>query len=265
MLERTLIELADENLAESHREFSRWHDRCVIVEEGGLLLTLGADRFPGVNFSMRAGPQRTSPMELMERSQAFFRESADGFAIRTRMHCDDDLITYCQQRELACVGDSPGLVIEQPLPDESLPKGVSLSRVDDLAGAGELASVSVRAYHTIGLPVATGEKMFERVERLLSPHLHGVVAHVEGKPAAAAMVLLSHGIAGIYWVGTTPEARGHGLASHVTRAVGNWAFDHGAGAVVLQASKQGDPIYRAMGYREFTRYPWFLSRTEQPS
>lgn len=264
MLERTLIELADENLSESHREFSRWHHSCVVLEDRGLLLTRGADRFPGVNFAMRTDSGVTSPAALVTRSQAFFRECADGFAIRTRAHCDDDLIAHCRQLELACVGDSPGLVLEGALTDEALPGDVRMTMVDDLATARDFARVSIRAYHTIGLPVATGEKMFERVERLLSPHLRGVVAYVDGAPAAAAMVLLSHRIAGVYWVGTAPEARGRGLARHVTRAVGNWAFEHGAEAVVLQASKQGDPVYRAMGYREFTRYPWFLCPVEMP-
>lgn len=34
----------------------------------------------------------------------------------------------------------------------------------------------------------------------------------------------------------------------------NWAFDRGAQAVSLQASSQGEPIYRAMGYEERFRY-----------
>jgi len=27
---------------------------------------------------------------------------------------------------------------------------------------------------------------------------------------------------------------------------------------VLQASRQGEPVYRRMGYREITRYAWYV-------
>ncbi len=73
------------------------------------------------------------------------------------------------------------------------------------------------------------------------------------------MTILSHGIAGVYWVGTVEEARGYGLGDLCTRTVSNAAFDRGAKRVVLQASKQGEPIYLRMGYREVTRYLWYAT------
>jgi GNAT superfamily N-acetyltransferase len=92
------------------------------------------------------------------------------------------------------------------------------------------------------------------------PHVAVVLARAtDGQPAAAALALLSHGIAGLYWVGTRPDARGHGLGAAVTSAAARWAFDHGARAVILQASEQGESVYRRMGFREITRYPWFLA------
>ena len=78
------------------------------------------------------------------------------------------------------------------------------------------------------------------------------------------MDVLSHGIAGIYWVGITPEARKRGLAEACTRWVGNAAFERGARCVVLQASPQGEPIYRRMGYREICRYGWWVRLPETP-
>ena len=64
----------------------------------------------------------------------------------------------------------------------------------------------------------------------------------------------SHGIAGIYAVGTTEAARGRGLAELVTRAVTNIGFDGGAPLVTLQASPMGESIYHRLGYRELYRY-----------
>jgi ribosomal protein S18 acetylase RimI-like enzyme len=69
------------------------------------------------------------------------------------------------------------------------------------------------------------------------------------------MVVVTHGVAGVYWVGTVPAARGRGLAELCTRAAGNAGFDRGARIAALQASVMGEPLYRRMGYVEVTRYP----------
>jgi predicted acetyltransferase len=77
------------------------------------------------------------------------------------------------------------------------------------------------------------------------------------------MTIVTHGVAGAYWVGTAPEARGRGLAELCTRAAGNAGFDLGARVAALQASPMGEPVYRRMGYSEATRYP-FCVRFEAP-
>ena len=81
-----------------------------------------------------------------------------------------------------------------------------------------------------------------------------VIAWEGDQPLATAQVVLSHGVAGVYYVGTVEAARGRGLAELVTRTVTNLGFDLGAALVTLQASSMGDPIYRRMGYREVYRY-----------
>jgi predicted GNAT family acetyltransferase len=87
------------------------------------------------------------------------------------------------------------------------------------------------------------------------------VAYKDNKPASCAFALLSHGIAGIYYVGTIEAARGIGLAEQCVRAVGNAAFKFGARCVILQASIYGEPVYKRIGYQESTRYLRYLCRS----
>ena len=121
-----------------------------------------------------------------------------------------------------------------------------------------------RAYSTIGMPVGTVTGAFTDPEPFLVPHVHSVVAYADGEAAAAAQVILSHGISGVYWVGTVDAARGRGLGEAVTRAVSNRAFDEGARAVTLQASPMGEPIYQRLGYETLYRYA-SLVRLEPPA
>ena len=60
------------------------------------------------------------------------------------------------------------------------------------------------------------------------------------------------------WVVTLPEARGRGLGEACTRLAGNRAFELGARCMILQASSHGEPTYLRMGYREITRYRWYV-------
>ena len=68
-------------------------------------------------------------------------------------------------------------------------------------------------------------------------------------------------MAGVYYVGTIPEARGRGLGSLCTRAATKAGFDLGARTVILQASQQGQTFYERIGYKVFTRYRWYIVDT----
>jgi ribosomal protein S18 acetylase RimI-like enzyme len=130
--------------------------------------------------------------------------------------------------------------------------------VDDKNGVQDFKQVVAEAFHDLGFPKEASERYFAQAQRVISPYLVMATVYLKGEPASTALAILSHGIAGIYWVGTIKKARGMGLAEYCTREVSNAAFALGARKVVLQASKFGEPIYLKMGYREFTRYPWFI-------
>ena len=72
-----------------------------------------------------------------------------------------------------------------------------------------------------------------------------------GKPVATCELFEGAGVAGIYYVTTLPEARGHGIAAAMTRAALRDGKEKGYRAAVLQASPMGRPIYRSLGFQEY--------------
>lgn len=138
-------------------------------------------------------------------------------------------------------GEPPGMVCDAPLNDADASAGVEVEQVRTLAVLRELVDVQARSYVGLGLPENVTTKLLPTSERMLAPHRIWLLARHEGQPVAAAMVLFSHSIAGLYWVATLPERRGRGLGEACTRAATNAAFALGARAVVLQASPQGAP------------------------
>ena len=146
------------------------------------------------------------------------------------------------------------MICEMPVEPQPLPDGVAPRWVDDRATFDDFVAVSDAAYATQGMPPDTVVDSITDLRAYLTPYLQTVVAYEGDMPVAAAQVLSSHSIAGVYWVGTLERARGKGLGDRVTRAVTNRAFESGARLVSLQASAMGEPIYRRMGYREIYRY-----------
>jgi predicted GNAT family acetyltransferase len=125
----------------------------------------------------------------------------------------------------------------------------------------DFAEVVALSFVRLGMSEEASRSSFSNPHTFLVPHIYAVVAYKDNKPASCALALLSHGIAGIYYVGTVETARGMGLAEHCVRAVGNVAFELGARCVILQASIYGEPVYKRMGYQESTRYLRYLCRT----
>jgi GNAT superfamily N-acetyltransferase len=255
-----LLTLADLNLAEANREHARWLSPFLIEERDGLLFTAAGTRFPTAPFNVakRIGGTRIEAPELLDRARAFFSANNRGFSIQASGHIDQDIIALCEREGFLNVsGRLPGMVCTERLAPASLASHVTC-RAIDAASAADFVQVSALSYEPTGLPPAVCQKVLSQSTRWLAPHWHVRVIYDHDEPVSAAMLLFSHGIAGVYWVGTTPSARGKGYAAAIMREITNHAFDHGARAVILQASRMGEPVYARLGYREITTYPWYL-------
>jgi ribosomal protein S18 acetylase RimI-like enzyme len=259
MTNNDLIYLADLNLAESMREIARWKVDSEIIEQGDLLLVVGGDATPLTNSAIRMGNQALPPAEeVMDKIRNYFWNRNLGYSIHIRRHLDSDLEDRCRSEKMTQISESPGMAIQEPIQVKNFPAGVTIKTIENHSGAIDFSSVVIDSYQRLGMPKETAELMFETPERMLRPYNHLVVAYWNDKPVSGAMIIFSHSIAGIYWVGTIESARNQGLAEACTSLVTNEAFRRGACLVVLQASQFGEPIYRRLGFQEFTRYPWYM-------
>ncbi|HEY7948999.1 MAG TPA: GNAT family N-acetyltransferase [Acidimicrobiales bacterium] len=244
------------NLIEVSREFTRWGVGGAIEESDGVVLFATGSWLPVMcNGAFRAD-EGAAAAEVVARADTFFGARRRGYTVMVRdLPVDADLRAGCEAAGLDAFGDpAPEMVCSVPVA-ENHPDGIDIRRVTTESGVVDFAAVCSAAYSTYGMPVEAPVQLFGIPHRMVKArHVIAVVAYADDTPVAAAMSLLSHGIAGLYWVGTVQEARRSGLGRAVTAAVTNASFDHGAAAVTLQASVMGEPIYRAMGYHTLYHY-----------
>jgi ribosomal protein S18 acetylase RimI-like enzyme len=263
MTRAELVELSDLNYAEALRELVR-RGGGEVHDRHGVLCYASAHPFPALQDGVMRTRGQVAADEVLALARDFFGRRDRGFSVLIRAHEDEDLRSAAAAAGMHELGNAPGMVLDHRLADAEPSAGVALRRVEtteDLADFGELMGI---AYESLGMPRQVAPRQFARLETVFAPHIVTFLARLDGKPAAGAMTIVTHGVAGVYWVGTHPEARGRGLAELCTRAAGNAGFDLGARIAALQASPMGEPVYRRMGYFEVTRYP-FLVQFEKPA
>jgi hypothetical protein len=253
----TLAVLGHLNRIEFSRATARWSGRSGrVVEEDGVLLCAADSDFPVVFNSVHRLDPAVPAEEVVRRADAFFGAAGRGYTLNVRVGHpeDEDLRTVALQADLVELTGAPEMVCTQAVETRPPPDGVTLRSVDRDGALDDFVAVADAAYVSLGVPLGCIRRAISATEALAGPDVATVVADLEGEPVATALCLLSHGIAGVYYVGTLERARGRGLADLVTRAVTNRAFDEGARASTLQASAMGEQIYARMGYREIYRY-----------
>lgn len=144
----------------------------------------------------------------------------------------------------------PGMVVR---PDElaivSGPK-LRISRVDDLAGLALAATIAAAGFD---VPLEHLAAMFTpRVAA--TPGVSIFVAFREGAPVSTVTTLVGDGTVGVFNVATPPDDRGRGYGRAVTAHAIRAGFDTGADLAWLQASPLGEPVYRALGFRQVETY-----------
>jgi ribosomal protein S18 acetylase RimI-like enzyme len=188
--------------------------------------------------------------------QEFFGTLGYGFVMWIRDHADSALEKLLKSRGLSPVEDPGGPAMFTPhrLDMNQVPPGIEICRVSSAQDMLDYASITATAFQ---ISLALAKIAVAQVAVSSDSKVAAFVARERGKPLAGAMTFVEGRTAGIYYVGTIPEARGRGLGGLCTRAATNAGFDLGATVAVLQASQTGQSFYERIGYQAFTRYRWY--------
>lgn len=81
-----------------------------------------------------------------------------------------------------------------------------------------------------------------------------------GIPAATALLFKDGNIAGLYMVGTLPEARGYGIATDMVVHALKEAALMGCSVAILQASQMGKGVYDKIGFKEYCTIDIYKNR-----
>ena len=242
--------LMNANFAESLREYGRWQHPSQVLEKDGLLLLAGSTAFPGLMNSAIRLDSQIPAVEMIEKAQSFFGSMGRGFTLFSLGEGDRDLEAVAEKAGLLRMVDVAWMVLDRHVTEPKVPANVVIKQVTDEQGILDARHINAEAFESLDFPKAETEAIFGIPARLLSPPLAIYVAYLDGEPVSTAMTLLTPPIAGVYWVGTKPSARGHGLAEACCRYASNWGFANGATWAVLQASSMGESIYERIGYRK---------------
>jgi ribosomal protein S18 acetylase RimI-like enzyme len=247
------------NLVDSSRQFFELDPGAAIEAESGWLFGAGSSTHPVIsNGAFRRG-EGVDASEFITRAKEFFAARERGFSIWVRggQAEDRDLVAAAEAAGFQLVYEMPEMTLGKRLKPPKLPPRAELRRLTAIEQANDFWRVATTSYASIGFPpeVFAG---YTNHAGLLAENIVAFLALLDGKPVGIAMTMVSHGVAGIYWVGSLEQARGKGLGRAVTGAATNAGFELGADVASLQASPMGKPIYLELGYETAFEYQMLM-------
>ncbi len=242
------------NLVDSSRQLFELDPGAEIESGEGWLFGAGRSSHPAIsNAAFRTGDVDSE--ELLVKAREFFGARSRGFSLWVRggVPEDSDLIEAANSAGLEQVFAMPEMTLHRRAEERPLLEGIELRRLETAAEADDYWRVATSAYADNGFPPEIFS-YYEDRSGLTADNAVALLAYFDSKPVGIAMTIVSHGVAGIYWVGTLAEARGKGIGEAVTAAAINAGFDLGAEIASLQASPMGEPVYRRMGFETIYEY-----------
>src|SRR3954465_1170839 len=230
------------NEQELWREMVRWSGGR-IVEEGGVLLVSGPSRY--LRVAIRTDPV-VDGAGVAERATGFFAAEPMGFIVLVRRPDDADI-----ERAALAAGFRAGwterpMALARPPSRGAVPDEVDVRLVADERGVVDYGRVVAVANDDPG--ERERAPLLFHDETILTPQVAAFVAYLGAEPVACAMTLVSHRVAGVFYVATVEHARRRGLGDALTRMTARTGFEMGAAAAWLGASEMGAGLYRRIGF-----------------
>jgi GNAT superfamily N-acetyltransferase len=172
-----------------------------------------------------------------------------------------DLGFYLKQNNLHFNGTEPGMVLElSQLPATlSLAENFCVEEVESQDALEEWIQVSSNAF---GGEAVTLDSDYGRFEQCLGWGQHlpyrRFLGRLNGEAVATSSLFMGAGVAGLYSVGTLPQARGQGIGSAISLAPLLVARSLGYNISILQSSPAGYSIYRKIGFHECCQLQTYL-------
>jgi hypothetical protein len=248
------------NLVASWRHLFGLDPGAAVEARDGLLFGAARPSHPVISNAVFRTDDGVDAGELISRARGFFGERGRGFTIWTRHGVpeDEDLVAAAEEAGFQCVHEMPAMMLEARPSETPLAEGVELLRLSTAEQAEDYWRIAAAAYSSLGYPSEVFD-FYENSDGLTADNVAAFLGNLDGEPVSIAMTIVSHGVAGIYWVGSLEAARGRGIGGAVTSAATNAGFDLGADVASLQASRMGRPIYEAMGYESVFDYRLLMS------
>ncbi len=165
-----------------------------------------------------------------------------------------------EQQGLRPAGKVPGMALDLAVLVDK-PELLPNFTIEKVTGMEMQARWARIAGEGTGFPNVATEAMVQIESALGNPLYKAQRRYLgfwNGKPIAAAALVLDSGVAGIYAVATLPEARRKGIGRLMTVIPLLEARQLGYRVGVLQASSMGYPIYQKIGFKDVCTYQLYL-------
>jgi GNAT superfamily N-acetyltransferase len=147
---------------------------------------------------------------------------------------------------------APEMVLEDLAEPPSLPPGVTVRAVSDAKSLDVYRGVFVEG----GMSEDVARRLFA-ASFAADPDVELVVAYLDDCPVGTSLAIRTGDVAGVYAVGTLPDARRRGIGTAATWAAIAASRAWGCREIVLQSSEMGFPMYGQMGFRTVVSYAVF--------
>jgi ribosomal protein S18 acetylase RimI-like enzyme len=226
------------------RDMVRWSGGLV-HEEGGLLFVAGPSRYLRVAIRLNC---TVGGIGAVRHAREFFAASEGGHIVLVREPDDADLAQVALIAGYTPAWTEQPMALYKPPEPSPLTGDIDVHVVSTTEQVLAYGKVVAEANDDPGERERAGLLFHDRT--ILAPHIAAFVAHLDGAPASCAMTLVSHGVAGVFYVATVENARRRGLGDALTRMAARAGFALGARAAWLGASDMGAGLYRRIGFSD---------------
>ena len=168
---------------------------------------------------------------------------------------------------LVPAGSPPGIAVdlEKLRDDLPTPPGMTIEKVRDTETLKHFGAILSTVFELPEFVTEGFLDIFSSLSLGAEQPLQNYVGFLNGELVGASSLFMGAGVAGIYNVGTVPEARGKGIGAAITLAPLLEAIARGYRVAILHASDLGYNVYRRLGFQEYCKMHIFAWMGDPPT